>query len=171
MTTRRHARNTVPGGTFTDLPCDDLRDLMVPLLEAQSGVYRREPFCCRLREELERLDRDQGCLSVLLVQAGHRPHAASAESIGRFLMCVARQQDMPARLRPGIFALLLPDVDRARAERVGRAVEIELTAANASEGSACRVSPLSYPDDRPLLEDLAARAGGKGRLRTRRSAA
>ncbi len=170
MTNRQHADDTAAGSS-TEPSCSNFRDLVLPLLEGQSGVYEREPFGCRLREELERVGRDEGCLTVLLVEPQDRPRSAGAESIGRFLMCVARQQDTPARLRPGLFALLLPDVDRRRAERVGRAVEIELTEGGAGESAPCRVSPLTYPDDRVQLEDLAARAGGKGRLRPRRTAA
>ncbi len=174
MTPRRRVPDYCPAASaVTALPdeCAELLALTLPLLEAQSGVYRRDLFSSRLHEELERADRDHGCLTVLLVEPQDRPRSGGAESIGRFLMCVARQQDTPARLRPGLFALLLPDVDRGRAERVGRAVEVELTEGGAGESAPCRVSPLSYPDDRAQLQDLAARAGGKGRLRPRRTAA
>lgn len=174
---RRRARDQAEPWTesdhLSDADCADLRELMVPLLETQSAVYRRELFSCRLREELERASRDQASLSVLLVQprSHGRPDSASAQSIGRFLMCMARQQDTPARLRPGLFALLLPDVDHARAERVSRALELELAAEGYGGADPCRVSPLTYPDDRAELEDLAARAAGSGRLRRPPSAA
>lgn len=176
MTSRRRGRRTAAAAEGGPNPamhaeCFDLQQLTLPLLEAQSGVYQRELFCGRLREELERADRERAPLSVLLVQprSAGRPRAASAEYIGQFLMCVCRQQDMPARLRPGLFALLLPDVDHPRAERVSRAIELAMT--DAGESAACRVSPLTYPQDRAQLEDLAARAAGSGRLRARPSAA
>lgn len=151
------------------------QDLVLPLLDWESGLYRPELLRSQLAQELVRAGPGGPPVAVVLVRGEptfrRRLKAASVRAIAGVLASVARPEDVPARLRSRLFALLLPGVAEAAAQRIARAIALELHVATAGSGDRCHVSCLGYPGHRRELEELAAGIGMAGRPRRQRAAA
>jgi len=149
------------------------QDLELPLLDWESGLYRPELLRSRLVQELVRAGPGGPPVAVVLVQGEptfrRRLKAASVRAIAGLLASVGRPEDVPARLRPRLFALLLPGVEEPAAQRIARAIALELHVAMAGSGDRCHVSCLGYPGHRRELEELASGIGMTGRRRRQRA--
>src|SRR3972149_2595222 len=104
--------------------------LVLPVLEAESGVYRASLLYSRLADELAGTHRGATTFSILLLEGrsafGWRLKAASVRAVAGLLFSTSRQEDVPARLGPRTFALLLPGLGEATATRIARALELDL---------------------------------------------
>jgi diguanylate cyclase (GGDEF)-like protein len=97
-----------------------------------TGLYNRRLFMDRLNQEIQRLRRHPGCLSVVILDldyfkevndrhghdAGDRVLGAVAEQI----LAVKRGSDVVARVGGEEFALLLPDTDASGAHHLAQRV-------------------------------------------------
>src|SRR3990170_1902277 len=145
------------------------RDLFLPILDAESGVYRAGVLYSRLSEQMTQGHGGGVALSILLVEGqpsfGRRLKPAGIRAVARTLASTARQEDVPARLGPRSFAMLLPGLQEPVAARIGLALELDLRLSTAGTGDRWRVSCLSYPAQREHLERLALR--GKAAYQSR----
>ncbi len=141
-----------------------------PLLEASSGLYTARCLGDALRRELATAHRDGVPLSLLLIEGApgfrRRLMPSSVRQVTGLLWSMARCEDLPARLRPRSFALLLPQTGGEAASRVARCLELELHVIAAGSGESWRIRPLSLPEQRDELERLSARPAGVLRLVT-----
>jgi diguanylate cyclase (GGDEF)-like protein len=93
--------------------------------DALTSIANRRRFDLRLDDELARLGRRTGSLSLLLVDVdhfkryndryGHPQGDEVLRQFGALLSSSCRQQDLPARVGGEEFALILPDTDEAGA--------------------------------------------------------
>jgi diguanylate cyclase (GGDEF)-like protein len=93
--------------------------------DALTSIANRRRFDLRLDDELARLGRRTGSLSLLLVDIdhfkryndryGHPQGDEVLRQFGALLSSSCRQQDLPARVGGEEFALILPDTDEAGA--------------------------------------------------------
>jgi diguanylate cyclase (GGDEF)-like protein len=108
-----------------------------------TGMYNRRLFMRRLAEEIERVQRHDGCLSVVIFdldffksvndEHGHATGDRVLQAVAATAERVKRASDVAARLGGEEFALLLPATDREGAwhlaQRLREAVEAVDTAA------------------------------------------
>lgn len=96
--------------------------------DALTGLRNRRCFGERLSEELCRLKRSGGHLSVVCIDVndfkrlndteGHAAGDAALCAVAQVLETLVRAEDLVCRLGGDEFVVLLPDTDRAQAERV-----------------------------------------------------
>jgi len=165
---RRHATDNRRRGRSTLSQGRDgrwWRSLVLPILDQESGLYRADFLSSHLSEELVGADRGGAPFSLLLLEGetifGRRLTSSSVSAVARALVCTARQEDLPARLGPRTFALLLPQVEEAAATRIARVLELDLRIATAGSGDRWRVSCLSYPAHRERLERITLEVEGR----------
>jgi len=139
------------------------------ILEPQSGLYRAEYLYERLSEELATADGNGSRFCLLLVERiggdGSRLTRAGVQSVAHTLFVSARSFDVPARLGPRRFALLLPDVSGEQAKRIGTSIRLDLLLEDGGDRDEWEVSCLEYPAHRSSLEQLRHGDGMKRRPR------
>lgn len=106
--------------------------------DALTGIANRRHFDLRLDDELARLRRCNGPLSLLLVDAdhfklyndryGHSQGDEFLRQFGALLASSCRQQDLPARVGGEEFALILPDTNQAGAMAMAEKIMATLAA-------------------------------------------
>ena len=139
------------------------------ILEPQSGLYRADYLYDRLSEELATADGNGSRFCLLLVERnggdGSRLTKAGVQSVAHALFVSARALDVPARLGPRRFALLLPDVSGDQARRIGTTIRLDLLLEDGSDRDEWEVSCLEYPAHRSALEQLRHGDGMRRRPR------
>lgn len=145
------------------------QDFALSILEPQSGLYRAEYLYERLSEELATADGNGSRFCLLLVERtggnGPRLTKAGVQSVAHALFVSARSLDVPARLGPRRFALLLPDVSGEQAKRLGTSIRLDLLLEDSDNRDEWEVSCLEYPTHRSSLEQM--RHGDAARRRPR----
>jgi diguanylate cyclase (GGDEF)-like protein len=160
--------------------------------DSLTGLYNRRLFMQRLREEAERVNRHNGCLSILLFDLdhfkqvndrfGHEAGDRVLQSVARAANEVKRVSDIIARIGGEEFALLLPETDREGAmnlaHRLRAAIEsaktLDPAGAPVSVTASIGVATVSAHSDGPAsalkLADAALyRAKNAGRNQVRRA--
>jgi diguanylate cyclase (GGDEF)-like protein len=104
--------------------------------DALTGLFNRRGFCARLTEELD--ERRRGPLAVALLdqdglkaindQWGHGAGDLAIQRIAAALKATQRTTDVASRFGGDEFAILMPDTDAERAERVLQRVQSALDA-------------------------------------------
>ena len=118
--------------------------------DSLTGLYNRRLFMQRLREEAERVNRHNGCLSILLFDLdhfkqvndrfGHETGDRVLQSVARAANDVKRVSDITARIGGEEFALLLPETDREGAMRLAHRLRAAIESARTPDPAGDPVS-------------------------------
>lgn len=134
--------------------------------DALTGVRNRRFYGERLTEELSRLKRNSKVgLSVIVIDlngfkrlndtAGHAAGDVALIAVGRLLETLVRAEDVVCRLGGDEFGVLLPDTQRAQAERVAQRIRSQLpslaTVGLGRRGLAIGVASWAEGDDEDAL--------------------
>jgi diguanylate cyclase (GGDEF)-like protein len=140
------------------------------ITDGLTGLYNHRYLHERLEEELDRVRRGHGELSLLFFDCdefkryndahGHKAGDDALERIGRIAETCSRRIDLAARYGGEEFVLVLVDTDAAGAMTVAERIRFEVERDCAADGCPLTVSIgiATYPDDAAAKDELLDKA-------------